>query len=82
MAAARESIPGLDAREKGLSHTEPLRLYVSEQAHSSIEKGAILLGIGTSGIRKIPVDEEFRMVPRDLETAIRKDRDAGSVPFA
>ena len=84
MAAAREAVPGLDAREKGLSgrpNLPRLRLYCSEQSHSSIDKGAILLGIGKEGVRKIKTDNEFRMDPIALDQAIREDVAAGWKPF-
>ena len=84
IAAARERVPGLRARQEGLSgrpDTPRLRLYTSEQAHSSVEKGAITLGIGQRGVRKIPVDETFRMVPAALAQAIEEDRAGGWWPF-
>ncbi len=80
IAAARENA-GFDIRKKGMSGVPKLRLYCSEQAHSSIDKGALTLGIGLDGIRKIPVDQEFRMIPTELEKAIKEDRVNGIVPF-
>jgi aromatic-L-amino-acid decarboxylase len=84
LAAARGSVAGWDVREDGLSGpgAPRLRLYASEQAHSSVEKAAIALGLGRVGLSKIPVDERYRMDPSRLEDAIRKDRDAGWRPFA
>ena len=84
IAAARERVPGLCAREEGLSgrpDAPRLRLYTSEQAHSSVEKGAITLGIGQRGVRKIPVDDAFRMDPRALARAIEEDLAEGWLPF-
>ncbi len=80
MAAAREAL-GRGFRERGLADGPRLRLYTSEQAHSSIEKGAIVLGIGQQGVRKIPADSEFRMNPQALAAAIQEDRAAGWLPF-
>ncbi len=80
IAAARESVD-YDIRKKGMSGAPKLRLYCSEHAHSSIDKGALTLGIGLDGIRKIPVDSDFRMIPAELEKAIREDRANGFVPF-
>jgi len=79
LAAAREALD-LDIREQGLAgrvDVPRLRLYASEQAHSSIDKAAITLGIGQQGIRKIPVDPEFRLRPDALEAAIAEDRRSG-----
>ena len=84
IAAARECVPDLHVREEGLSgrpDAPRLRLYTSEQAHSSIEKGAITLGIGQRGVRKIPVDDAFRMDVQALARAIEEDRTAGWRPF-
>jgi aromatic-L-amino-acid decarboxylase len=83
LAAAREAVPALNAREEGLcgSGKLRLRLYASEQAHSSIEKAAIAAGIGRCGVRTIPVDDDFRMNPRALEHAIEADRREGWLPF-
>ena len=79
IAAAREYI-NIKIREKGLAgrgNIPRLKLYCSEHAHNSIDKGALTLGIGLEGIRKIPVDSEFRMIPEKLSEAIKKDRKDG-----
>ena len=83
IAAAREYI-NIHVREKGLAGRNDLpklRLYCSEHAHSSIDKGALTLGIGMEGIRKIPVDNKFRMIPEKLFEAIKEDRENGWLPF-
>lgn len=58
-----------------------LIVYTSEQSHSSIEKGAISIGVGQRNVRRIPVDAEFRMRPDALVGAIEEDRAAGRRPF-
>ncbi len=78
IAAAREMAQP-EVREHGAARG--LTLYTSEQAHSSVEKGAIALGIGQRNVRKIPVDTEFRLRPDALATAIEEDRSAGRQPF-
>ncbi len=83
IAAAREAT-GLDVRHKGLAgrlDLPRLRLYCSEQAHSSIEKDAITLGIGQEGVRKIPTDAEFRMDASALQSAVEEDLTDGWRPF-
>ena len=63
IAAAREGVEQR-IREEGMSGRPDLpllRVYVSEQSHSSIEKAVITLGLGQRGMRKIPTDSEFRM---------------------
>lgn len=57
-----------------------LIVYTSEQAHSSVEKGAIAIGLGQNNVRKIPVDHKFRMRPEALRQAIESDVAAGKKP--
>ena len=83
IAAAREGVE-LRIREEGMSGRPDLpllRVYVSEQAHSSIEKAIITLGLGQRGMRKIPTDSEFRMDARALAAAIDEDKRNGYLPF-
>lgn len=83
IAAAREALD-LKIREEGMAgrnNLPVLCLYTSEHAHSSIEKGAIVLGIGQQNVRKIAVDAEFKMRADALESAIREDLTAGRRPF-
>lgn len=83
IAAAREGVE-LRIREEGMSGRKDLpllRVYVSEQAHSSIEKGVITLGLGQRGLRKIQTDSEFRMDTKALAAAIEEDKRNGIVPF-
>jgi aromatic-L-amino-acid decarboxylase len=84
IAAAREQVEGLNVREQGLAgrpEVPRLRLYASEQAHMSIDKGALTCGIGVQGIRKIPLDDSYRMRPDLLQRAIAEDRASGWLPF-
>ena len=82
LAAAREAVPGLEARRRGLVGQARLRMYASEHAHSSVEKAGIVLGIGQDGFRAIPSDDAFRMDAAALARAIAEDRAAGFTPFA
>ena len=78
IAAARaQADPAL--RERG-ARTDMV-LYASAHAHSSVEKGALSLGIGQDNVRKIGVDAEYRMVPGLLQAAISHDREMGLLPF-
>ena len=84
IAAAREAA-GLDVRERGMagrSDLPVLRVYCSEHAHSSVDKGAITLGIGHENVVHVPVDEEFRMRPDVLRARIAEDRARGMYPLA
>jgi aromatic-L-amino-acid decarboxylase len=83
LAAAREAL-GLDIRGKGMTGRDlpALKVYCSEQAHSSIEKGALALGFGVRGVELIESDDAFRMRPEALDAAIKRDRAVGALPCA
>jgi aromatic-L-amino-acid decarboxylase len=78
IAAAREQA---DPETRTAGGSQNLTMYCSEQAHSSIEKGAISIGIGQQNVRKIGLDEDFRLRPDLLESAIAGDLAAGKMPF-
>jgi aromatic-L-amino-acid decarboxylase len=78
IAAARE-LAEPEAHATGGSGR--LTLYTSEQAHSSVEKGAIVAGIGQKNVRKIPVDDAFRLRADVLGKLIEEDLAAGKKPF-
>ncbi len=82
IAAAREHYSGSDIRLKGFPENTRLRMYCSDQAHSSIEKAAIVLGIGLKNVIKVESDDSFRMRPDILEEKIKADKAAGLHPFA
>ena len=87
LAAAREGFDGMSGRsvrDDGICGpgTPILRIYASEQAHSSIEKSAMALGIGRRGLAKIGTDSEFRMDVDALQAAIERDLGEGVRPFA
>jgi aromatic-L-amino-acid decarboxylase len=85
LAAAREAKPELAIRARGMagrSDLPTLRVYCSEHAHSSVDKGALTLGFGLDNVVKIPSDAAFRMRPDALEAAVAADRAAGYLPLA
>ncbi len=83
LATARDSL-GLEIRERGMAgraDLPPLRVYITNETHSHIEKGAIALGIGRENVVRIPVDAAFRMIPEALESALRDDLARGYRPM-
>jgi len=79
-AAARD---GWNMRTEGLqSGRKRLILYSSAESHSSIQKCAEQLGIGTDNLRAIEADDSFRLKPAALRAAIEADLKAGHLPFA
>jgi aromatic-L-amino-acid decarboxylase len=84
LAAAREEATS-GARDSGIAGRTDvpiLRIYVSDQAHSSIEKAAIALGIGEQNVRRIGSDDAFRMNVAGLRAAIEDDVRSGLKPLA
>lgn len=78
LLAARERATKYASNERGCEGT--LRAYTSEQAHSSIEKGMKIAGLGKENLRLVPVDETFAMRPDALEQQIEDDRRLGFIP--
>jgi aromatic-L-amino-acid/L-tryptophan decarboxylase len=84
LAAARERIC-MGARQNGLAGRDDvprLRVYASDQAHSSIEKAMIMLGLGESNVVRVQSDPEFRLDVNHLRAAIEADIARGYRPMA
>lgn len=83
LAAAREAT-GLEIRTRGMSGRDlpRMRVYCSEHAHSSVDKAAIALGLGTEGVTRIASDDAFRMLPAALDEAMSQDARSGILPIA
>ena len=69
-----------EARTSGMRAAGRLCIYVSEQGHFSIQKGAEMLGFGADAVRHLPVSERFRLDVGALEARIRQDLADGLVP--
>lgn len=54
--------------------------YASTQTHSSLQKAAMIAGIGSSNLRLIDVDEKFAVHPGALAKQIDADKRAGLTP--
>ncbi len=85
LAAAREAA-GTDAAARGLAGRADLggglRVYASAEAHSSVEKACMTLGLGRASLVRIPTNERFELLPTALAEAIAQDRAAGRRPIA
>jgi aromatic-L-amino-acid/L-tryptophan decarboxylase len=84
LAAARErAAPGVrDLGLAGRAELPRLRVYCSTQAHSSVDKAAIALGLGLDNVVRIETDDRFRMEPRLLAEAVARDVEVGFLPVA
>ena len=77
LAAREVAAPGI--RKTG--EFPALTLYASEHAHSSVDKGALALGVGLANVRHVPADAQFRMRADALESMIEEDLARGKKPF-
>ncbi len=83
IAAARENLD-LRIREEGMSGRDDLpllRVYCSEQTHSSIEKSLITLGLGQRSMRSVKTDDKFAVDFEELKKAIAEDKANGILPL-
>ena len=83
LAVGRDAILGGESIQTGLAGTygKPM-VYASQQVHSSIDKAVQLLGLGRNQLRKVPVDDQYRMRLDELADMVAKDRKAGLRPIA
>jgi aromatic-L-amino-acid decarboxylase len=78
---ARERHTGFAINKHGFSEDRKYVIYVSSEAHSSIEKGAKIAGFGSEQVVKIAVDDKLAMAPDALERQIETDKRAGLTPL-
>lgn len=81
LKVARDQTAGWDVRRKGVAAGPPLAMYMSTETHVVSDRAADMLGIGMDAVRKISVDDGFRIRVDLLRDEIRRDRDAGARPF-
>jgi aromatic-L-amino-acid/L-tryptophan decarboxylase len=83
LLCARERSSNYSLVRGGLQgEPKALIVYVSEYAHSSVDKAALLAGFGRDNVRPIAVDHAFAMRPEALAAAIEQDLRAGKLPCA
>src|ERR1700729_505606 len=78
LLAARERATNFVSNHKGCDGR--LTAYASTQTHSSIEKAAMIAGLGVNNLRLIEVDDTFAMRPEALARQIEADKSAGLIP--
>ena len=82
ITVARNAKADGDIKKDGLQAlSRRLTLYASEDVHSSIEKAVSILGLGSDSLRRIPIDQNFRIDIKSLHQAIETDRQQGFQPF-
>lgn len=82
LAVARNVKAGVEVRTEGVRAAQgKLLVYCSAETHSSVQKAVELLGLGSKALRKVPVDEQYRLDFPQLEKMIAADRAAGDIPI-
>lgn len=78
---AREVYSNYKINNAGFNNIK-YRIYCSTQTHSSLDKAVKIAGIGKENLRKIPVDNEYKMKIDILEKEILNDINNGFTPLA
>ena len=81
LAVARKQKAQFDAASVGMRGGPPVTVYVSQEGHVSLEKGMVLLGMGSSQLRKIAVRDDFTIDLEALEKQVTEDRKNGYHPI-
>lgn len=82
LKVARDHRAGWDVRTRGVAAGPPLAIYLSTETHVVSPRAADMLGLGTEAVRRIAVDEGYRIRVPELREAIARDREAGVRPIA
>jgi aromatic-L-amino-acid decarboxylase len=82
LLSAREKAGEFCQTRNGLRDTPELMVYSSAQAHSSVNKAALLAGFGKNQVRSVAVDREFAVDLDDMRCHIEADIAAGRRPCA
>ena len=61
---------------------QPPVIFASERAHTSIQKAAMVMGLGLQGVVLVPTTAAGQLDISQLEAKIRAAKDAGYAPFA
>jgi aromatic-L-amino-acid/L-tryptophan decarboxylase len=77
---AREKVSNFSINNDGAEHAGTLRVYCSDQTHSSVEKAVKIGGIGKRNLVKISLKDDFSMDAEKLREAIIRDKKAGYIP--
>ena len=81
LAVMRKVKGNKNIKNKGIYKSKIMRVYVSDEAHSSIDKGMDMLGLGLENLVKIETDKCFKIKTKILEEKIKKDLKGGYFPI-
>lgn len=82
LTVARNTMSEIDLRQRGVQSLDrKMTLYASEEVHVCVQKSAEMLGLGNESLRRVPVNDEYRMDVTALGEMIENDMEAGYRPF-
>ena len=70
-----------DAHELKARDFERTVVYLSDHVHHCVDKALRFAGVGECVSRHVPLDENYKMIPAELEKAITEDKAAGLIPW-
>jgi len=80
LIVARNSV-STSIRSAGINGQKKMVIYASTETHSSIQKAAEIIGIGSDGVRKVKVNDKYEMDTVHLQELIEEDKKEGNIPF-
>jgi aromatic-L-amino-acid decarboxylase len=82
LTVARNSACGCDVRRLGVQAAPgPLTAYASTEIHSCNQKAIETLGLGSEGLRLVPVKDDYTLDLAALGRQVAADRAQGCIPF-
>lgn len=69
-----------NTKDYGIKDLPQMVVFTSERSHYSIEKGAIMMGIGRKNVVNVPADRKGLMIPSELERLIKERIEMGHTP--
>ena len=82
LQVARDEYAGVDVNVEGVQASRyRLVAYASDEVHSAVQRALMVLGLGSTALRRVPTGPDFRMRVEDLEDRIDDDVGQGLRPF-
>jgi len=70
-----------EVRNCGMRKIPELSVFTSELGHFSLEKAALIMGIGMDNVYKVETDKNGKMMPSALENSLLQAKKAGKAPI-
>jgi len=70
-----------NVKQEGVYGMPKIIAFTSKHCHYSMQRAVVILGLGTDSLRLVPVDEQGRMIPAELEKMVLICKEKNEVPF-